>query len=86
MPQELVSFNYSAPPSNEISLPTFNAASLAQQNEDIQWFGYDYAEENDPNLLAFVLDDLLMNHGSASSDHIASSCVANQDSFYSSKA
>ncbi|XP_047173422.1 transcription factor MYB36-like [Vigna umbellata] len=86
MPQELVSFNYSAPPSNEISLPTFNAASLAQQNEDIQWFGYEYAEENDPNLLAFVLDDLLMNHGSASSDHIASSCVDNQDSFYSSKA
>ncbi|WVZ13571.1 hypothetical protein V8G54_011137 [Vigna mungo] len=85
MPEELVSFNYSAPPSDEISLPTFNAAPLAQQNEDTQWFGYDYAEEDDPNLLAFVLDDLLMNHGSASSDHIASSCVANQDSFYSSK-
>ncbi|QCD91993.1 myb proto-oncogene protein [Vigna unguiculata] len=87
MPQELESFggsSYSAPLSNnEISLPTFNAASLAQQNEeDAQWFGYDYAgEDDDPNLLELVLDDLLINHGLASSDHT----VANLDSFYSSK-
>jgi len=95
VPQELEeAFNtggssYSAPPSKEVSMPVFNAASLAQQNKHTQWFGYDYAGEDDPNLLEYVLDDLLINHGFASPDHkgsqVAPSCVANQDSFYSSK-
>ena len=84
MPQELEAFDtggssYSAPPSKEVSMPVLNAASLAQQNKHTEWFGYDYAGEDDPNLLEFVLDDLLINHGFESP-----SCVANQDSFYSS--
>ncbi|CAJ1951569.1 unnamed protein product [Sphenostylis stenocarpa] len=94
MPQESEGFNtgessFSAPPSKEVSVLISNAASLAQQNKHTQWFGYDYAGEDDPNFLEFVLDDLLINHGFATPDdkssRAAPSCLANQDSFYSSK-
>lgn len=71
IPQELEPFNTVSNCSGAISSKEdsmfFNAACLEQQNKHTQWFGYDHASEYDPNLLEFVLEDVL-NHGFASQD------------------
>ncbi|KAL5178535.1 Transcription factor RAX2 [Glycine soja] len=69
MSQELEAFNYTAgsiscsapPPSKEVSM-------LSNADNHTLWFGYDHASEDDPNLLEFVLDDDLLNHGFVSQD------------------
>lgn len=70
MPQELEAFNYTGSISCSTAPPPYKEVSLMLSNADKHtlWFGYDQASEDDPNLLEFVLDDDLLNHGFVSQD------------------